>query len=188
MIDAHEQGPLMTTEEQTTTFGRGWNPQWPAEARQRYGDTPEWRQYAERSASRTTADWQAIVDSATAFDQALADAMWRPVSNQAAPTRTLSSYDTARCSLHTSRSLGRCRSLSAVCMKSIPHTPRITTESTPGLASWLRRIIDASARVHGIDPGHCDLAAGAKDYARGLSCRRLRAGGFWTFLDLVLHA
>lgn len=75
MAAAHEHGLLMTVEEQTATFGQGWNPQWPAAARQRYGDTPEWRQHAERCASRTVVDWQAIVDATATLDQALADAM-----------------------------------------------------------------------------------------------------------------
>lgn len=51
MIDAHERGLLLTVEQQAAVFGLRWNPDWPAQARQRYGDTTQWLQYAEGSAS-----------------------------------------------------------------------------------------------------------------------------------------
>lgn len=151
MIDAHEQGPLMTTEEQTTTFGREWNPQWPAEARQRYGDTPEWRQYAERSASRTTADWQAIIDSATAFDQALGDAMEAGVEPGSPDADAL----VVRHREVFSAYFPITRQMQVVLGRMYEADPAYAAHYDgvhPGLASWLRRIIDASARAHGIDP------------------------------------
>lgn len=75
MVDAHEHGLLLSAEEQTATFGPGWNPRWPVEARQRYGDTAEWQQYAERSASLTAADWKDVADAASAFDRSIAEAL-----------------------------------------------------------------------------------------------------------------
>lgn len=75
MIEAHERGALLTTEQQTTIFGPGWDPDWPAQARQRYGDTTQWQQYAERSASRGPEEWQAIADAVADLDRTLADAM-----------------------------------------------------------------------------------------------------------------
>lgn len=63
MIDAHERGLLLTIEQQAAIFGPQWNPDWPAQARQRYGDTTQWLQYAERSASRGPEEWQAIADA-----------------------------------------------------------------------------------------------------------------------------
>lgn len=53
MIDAHERGLLLTADQQAAIFGPEWNPDWPAEARRRYGATTQWPQYAEHSACRT---------------------------------------------------------------------------------------------------------------------------------------
>jgi DNA-binding transcriptional MerR regulator len=151
MVDAHEHGLLMTAEEQTATFGPGWNPQWPAEARQRYGDTPEWRQYAERSASRTADDWQAVADAAAAHDQTLADAMNAGVEpgSPAADALVTQHREVFSAYFPISRQmqvvLGRMFEADPAYAA---HYERVGT----GLASWLRRIIDASARAHGIDP------------------------------------
>src|SRR5687767_4558271 len=75
MIDAHERGLLLTAEQQAAILGPQWNPDWPSEARQRYGDTTQWRQYAERSASRSPEEWQAIADAVTGFERDLGEAM-----------------------------------------------------------------------------------------------------------------
>jgi hypothetical protein len=37
MIDTHERGLLLTIEQQAAILGHQWNPDWPAQARQRYG-------------------------------------------------------------------------------------------------------------------------------------------------------
>jgi DNA-binding transcriptional MerR regulator len=75
MIDAHECGLPLTVDQQAAIFGPQWNPDWPAQARQRYGDTTQWLQYAERSASRGPEEWQAIADAVARLDPALGDAM-----------------------------------------------------------------------------------------------------------------
>ncbi|MFT4225758.1 MerR family transcriptional regulator [Micropruina sp.] len=151
MVDAHEHGLLMTAEEQTAMFGPGWNPQWPAEARQRYGDTPEWRQYAERSASRTADDWQAIADTAAALDQALADAMDTGVEPGSPAADSLVEQHREAFSAYFPIT----RQMQVVLGRMYEVDPAYTAHYEgvrPGLASWLRRIIDASARARGIDP------------------------------------
>ncbi|WP_369122435.1 MerR family DNA-binding protein [Micromonospora deserti] len=57
MIAAHERGLLLTVEQQAAIFGPQWNPDWPAQARQRYGDTTQWQQYAERCAPSACRRW-----------------------------------------------------------------------------------------------------------------------------------
>lgn len=41
----------------------------------RYGDTLQWRQYAERSAARTPEEWQAVHDAVADLDGELASAL-----------------------------------------------------------------------------------------------------------------
>ncbi|MEU0056571.1 MerR family transcriptional regulator [Streptomyces sp. NPDC006334] len=151
MIDAHERGLLLTAEQQASVFGPDWKPEWPTEARRRYGDTAQWRQYAELSAGRGPEEWQAVADAVAGLDRALGDAMdagVRPGSPEA------------------NRLVERHREVFASCF---PLTRQMQVclarmyEDDPGfaahydgvragLAAWFRQIVDASARAHGIDP------------------------------------
>lgn len=152
MIEAHERGLLLTVEQQAAVFGPRWNPDWAAEARQRYGDTTQWQQYAELSASRGPKEWRAVADTVTDLDRALADAMDAGVAPGSPPASRLverhrevfsASYFplTRRMQVCLGRRYETDPQLAA-------HYDAIRT----GLAAWLRRIIDADARTHGIDP------------------------------------
>jgi MerR family transcriptional regulator, thiopeptide resistance regulator len=151
MIDAQERGLLLTDEQQSAIFGPAWNPDWPAEARRRYGDTEQWQQYAERSASRGPKEWQAVADSVAALERALGEAMDAGV----APGDP-----------EASRLVQRHREVFAAYF---PLTRRMQVclgrryEADPGfaahydgiragLATWFRHLVDADARAHGIDP------------------------------------
>ncbi|MEU8379702.1 MerR family transcriptional regulator [Streptosporangium sp. NPDC048865] len=151
MIDAHERGPLLTAEQQTAIFGPRWNPDWPAQARQRYGDTAQWQRYAELAASRGPEEWQAVADAVTGLDRALVEAMDAGVTPG---------------SPEANRLVERHREVFA---SYFPLTRRMQVcvarmyEADPdyaahydglraGLAAWFRRIVDACARAHGIDP------------------------------------
>ncbi|MDT0301328.1 TipAS antibiotic-recognition domain-containing protein [Streptomonospora wellingtoniae] len=127
-------------------------PDSPARARQRYGDTTQWQQYAERSASRGPKEWQAVAEAVAELDRALGNAMEAGV---------------APGSLEANRLVERHRDVFAASY--FPLTRRMQVclgrmyEADPGfsahydgvrtgLAPWFRRIVDASARAHGIDP------------------------------------
>ncbi|MGW5727294.1 MerR family transcriptional regulator [Nocardia beijingensis] len=151
MIDAHERGLLLTVEQQAAIFGPRWDPEWPARARERYGDTTQWQQYAERAASRGPEEWQAIADAVAEFDRALGDAMDAGVEPG---------------SPEANRLVERHREVFAsyfpltrqmqVCLgrryEADPGFAAHYDGIRAGLAPWFRRIIDASARAHGIDP------------------------------------
>ncbi|MEV0327018.1 MerR family transcriptional regulator [Micromonospora echinospora] len=151
MIAAHERGLLLTVEQQAAIFGSEWNPDWPAEARQRYGDTTQWQQYAERSASRSPQEWQDIAGAVTDLDRALADAMDAGVTPG---------------SPEANRLVERHREVFAsyfpltrqmqVCLgrryETDPAFAAHYDGIRAGLATWFRRSVDASARAHGIDP------------------------------------
>lgn len=151
MIDAHERGLLLTVEQQASIFGPQWNPEWPEQARQRYGDTTQWLQYAERSASRGPEEWQAVADAVARFDHALGEAMDAGVAPGAPEANRLVEWHrevfasyfplTRQMQVCLGRRYGTDPGFAA-------HYDAIRT----GLATWFRRIIDASARAHGIDP------------------------------------
>lgn len=151
MIDAHERGPLLTTEQQAAVFGPQWDPDGTARARQRYGDTTQWRQYAERSAARGPEEWQAIAADVTGLDRALAEAMdagvapGSPEANQLVERHreVFASY------FPLSRQMQVCLGRM---YEADPGFAAHYDGIRPGLATWFRQIIDAGARAHGIDP------------------------------------
>ncbi|MFD5556937.1 MerR family transcriptional regulator [Streptomyces sp. NPDC127068] len=151
MIDAHERGLLLTTEQQVALFGPRWNPDWPAEARQRYGNTTQWLQYAERSAARGPEEWQAVADAVADLDRALGEAMDAGVTPGSPQAHRL--VDRHREVFASYFPLTR---RMQVCLgRTYEADPAFAAHYDgirPGLATWFRRIVDASARAHGIDP------------------------------------
>jgi DNA-binding transcriptional MerR regulator len=151
MIAAHEHGLLLSKEEQTEAFGSAWNPQWPEQARQRYSGTKQWQQYAERSASRDTASWKAIADAMTGFEQALGNAMDDDVAPDSPTANTLAERHRELFSVYfpLSRQMQVC--LARMYVANPEYRRHYETIHT-GLATWLKRAIDANARAHQIDP------------------------------------
>ncbi|MGY1439758.1 MerR family transcriptional regulator [Streptomyces reniochalinae] len=151
MIDAHERGLLLTPDQQAAVFGPQWDPDWPAQARRRYGDTTQWRQYAEQSASRGPEEWQAVADDVAGFDRALAEAMDAGVTPGSPEAHRLverhrevfASYFPLTRQMQVC--LGRM-------YESDPGFAAHYDGIRTGLASWFRRLVDAGARAHGIDP------------------------------------
>ncbi|WP_445399973.1 MerR family transcriptional regulator [Streptomyces sp. LE64] len=151
MIDAHERGLLLTVEEQAAILGPGWNPDWSAQARERYGDTAQWSQYAERSAARGPEEWQAVTDAVAALDRALGEAMDAGVTPGGPEANRLverhrevfASY------FPLTRQMQVCL---ARRYEAEPAFAAHYDAVRPGLAAWFRRVVDASARAHGIDP------------------------------------
>ncbi|MGV9720955.1 MerR family transcriptional regulator [Nocardia beijingensis] len=151
MIDAHERGLLLTVEQQAAIFGPRWDPDWAARARERYGDTTQWQQYAERAASRGPEEWQAIADAVAEFDRALGDAMdagVKPGSPEA--NRLVERHREVFASYFPlTRQMQVCLGRR---YEADPGFAAHYDGIRAGLAPWFRRIIDASARAHGIDP------------------------------------
>ncbi|WP_026929941.1 MerR family transcriptional regulator [Glycomyces tenuis] len=151
MLDASRRGLLLTPREQVEIFGDQWRPEWAEEAERRWGDTAQWRQYAERAATMSPLDWKghaADVDALNAELAAAVRAGLAPGSERAAALaerhrRQLSAYFDCTHSMHVC--IGR----------------RYVDEAgfaeyydamAPGLTRWLRDAIFANARAHGVDP------------------------------------
>ncbi|MDL5158691.1 MerR family transcriptional regulator [Actinomycetospora termitidis] len=59
-LEAEMDGIQLTREERRELFGEGFKDEYQAEARERWGDTEQWRQSQERTARYTKDDWVAI--------------------------------------------------------------------------------------------------------------------------------
>jgi hypothetical protein len=74
-LEAEMSGIQLTREEQKELFGDGFSEEYQAEARERWGDTEEWRQSRARTAAYTKADWEAVKAEADAVNEAFVAAL-----------------------------------------------------------------------------------------------------------------
>ncbi|MDO3646724.1 MerR family transcriptional regulator [Nocardia mangyaensis] len=167
MIEARESGILLSAEDQIAIVGGDWQPAWVDQAREQWGDTPQWAQYAERAATRSAEDWQRITADTEALHADLAAACRSGVVPGDPRANTLA--ERHRVSL---ASYFDCTHAMHVCLgrryASDPGYVAYYDALAPGLTAWLRDIIDANARANGTDPatatwevGRCgDAAAG----------------------------
>ncbi|MEV0979480.1 MerR family transcriptional regulator [Streptomyces sp. NPDC049915] len=151
MIEAHERGLLLTVDQQAVIFGPEWDPEWAGQARKEYGDTAQWKQFAERSVSRGPEEWQAVADEVAGFECALAEAMAAGVAPGSPEADALVERHRKVFAVYfpLSRQMQVCLARK---FEGDPGFAAYYDGIRAGLAGWFRRIVDASARAHGIDP------------------------------------
>ena len=151
MTDAHERGILLGDEEQMEIFGEDWDPRRSETARSVWGGSAQWAQFAERSASRTRAQWQTLAAAMGALQRDLADAMGRGTTPGSPDADEL--VERHRELFSTFFPLTR---QMQVCLGRMFETDAGFASHydgiSEGLATWFRQIVDESARGHGIDP------------------------------------
>ncbi|TLF73244.1 MerR family transcriptional regulator [Nocardia cyriacigeorgica] len=151
MIEARQSGILLSDQEQVAMFGKHWQPEWVGRAREQWGDTAQWAQYAERAAERTPGQWQQIADSVHALNADLAAACRRGVRPGSAEADDLAERHRASIGVYFD-----CTHAMQVCLARRYVDDAGYTEFydglAPGLTVWLHDIIDANARHHGVDP------------------------------------
>lgn len=151
MTQAHERGILLSDDEQTETFGPDWDAARAREARAMWGGSLQWAQFAERSASRSREEWRALSQAMSTLQRDLGDALAHGVEPGSPEADALVERHREIFSnfFPLSREMQVCLGRM---FESDPGFAAHYDGIRPGLASWFRRIIDASARATGIDP------------------------------------
>jgi MerR family transcriptional regulator, thiopeptide resistance regulator len=151
MIEATNSGILLSAEEQISIFGKSWQPERVADARDRWGDTVQWAQYAERTAGMTAEDWRQVAKNTSALDGDLAAAKRAGVGPGSAEGNALAERHRASIGVYF-----HCTHSMQVCLgRKYVAEPGFTAHYDamgPGLTWWLRDLIDANARAQGVDP------------------------------------
>jgi DNA-binding transcriptional MerR regulator len=151
MIRAHEHGLLLDADEQQAILGPGWDPQWGAQAAERYGRTAQWQQYAERSAARGPDAWRAVAAATSAFEAELSRAMATGTAPGSAEANVLAARHREVFGAFFPITIGM-QVLLGRRYETEPGFAAHYDAIRPGLASWFRRVIDAAARAEGVDP------------------------------------
>jgi DNA-binding transcriptional MerR regulator len=144
-------GIQLTPAQQVELFGTQWRPEWVEEASERWGDTKQWQQYAERAAGLTTDDWKEVAAATEALNNDLAKAHragvvpGSPAANALAERHRSSVQQYFDCTHEMQVCLAR-----MYC--SDPDYLAYFDAVSPGLANWLREVVHANASAHGVDP------------------------------------
>ncbi|MFG6194138.1 MerR family transcriptional regulator [Nonomuraea sp. JJY05] len=151
MLEASKAGMRLTPEEQVEIFGDDWQPAWAEEAEDRWGGSAQWAQYAERAAGMTAEDWKGVVATAEALNADLAAAMRAGVVPGSDGANALAERHRTLISTYFD-----CTHSMQACMgRMYVADPRFAENFeavAPGLTAWLRDVIFANAKAHGVDP------------------------------------
>ncbi|MCI2420919.1 MerR family transcriptional regulator [Saccharopolyspora sp. K220] len=151
MSEAHERGILLSDEAQSETFGPDWDAPRSRQARTVWGDSPQWAQFAERSASRTREQWQSLSAAMSTLQRDLGDALDRGVIPGSPGANAL----VERHREVFSNFFPLTRQMQVCLGRMFESDPGFSAHYDgirAGLASWFRQSIDESARTYGIDP------------------------------------
>ncbi|HWV49355.1 MAG TPA: MerR family transcriptional regulator [Microbacterium sp.] len=151
LTDAHERGILMGDDEQREIFGEQWDPERSRNARFVWGGSKQWAQFAERSASRSPAQWRALSEAMSALQRDLADAVGRG----AEPGGEEADLLVERHRELFSNFFPLTRQMQVCLGRMFEADPGFSSYYNgigDGLATWFRQSVDESARRHGIDP------------------------------------
>ncbi|MCL3777865.1 MerR family transcriptional regulator [Actinomyces sp. 186855] len=139
-----------TPEQRAESLGTGWDPAWEAEAEQRWGQTDDWKASAERQAAQGPEERAAARARVEQVERALAAAKREGVLPGSERANALA--EEHRASLTWFDVTPAKHVLLARGYVGDPRFAAHYDALEPGLASWLKEVIDANATVHGVDP------------------------------------
>lgn len=152
MLLESKPGIRLTPEEQVEIFGDDWEPAWAEEAEERWSDTEQWAQYAERAAEMSADDWREVAAAAEALTVDLVGAYRTGVAPGSKVADSLAERHRGQISTYFD-----CTYALQVCIARMyvtdPGYVAHYDAIEPGLGGWLCEVITANAGAHGADPG-----------------------------------
>ena len=151
MMEVETMEKKLTPEQQAEVLGSNWNPEWHYEAEERWGATDEWAEAEGRKAQMGRSDWEQVKQDTDALEADLAAAKRRGVEPGSEEASALA--ERHRESIGQWFEVSRAKHV--LIARGYTEDPRFrehydTREA--GLAAWLREVIEAEARAHGVDP------------------------------------
>lgn len=141
----------LTPEEQAGALGSVWTDPYHDEAEEKWGDTDAWKQSQAAASAMTEADMEEAKRALEDLETALAEGLRAGVEPGSSEANALAERHRANVGQWFDVSHAR-QSLIAQGYTADPRWTEHYDSREPGLAAWLRAIIDANARAHGVDP------------------------------------
>ncbi|WP_243106994.1 MerR family transcriptional regulator [Actinomyces lilanjuaniae] len=154
-----EEGPQQLPEDTRTAlaglwghfWGATWDPAYAQEAEQRWGRTEQWAQAGHRQASMTWGDWEQACQESEALESELVEAMRRGVVPGSPQACILAERHRSDLSRWFDVSVSQQVLITRLYEKD-ERLRRHYDHRAPGLAAWLREVVEACARIQGLDP------------------------------------
>ena len=151
VMEIHQSGARISVAEMAEIWGTDWDPVYVEEAQARWGDTEDWAESYRRKARMTRADWERAHEETVALETALAEAMRSGVEPGSPEANALARWHRKDFNrwfeVSTSKQVIIARSYVVD-----ERYARYYDKRAPGLAAWLKDVIDACARSEGVDP------------------------------------
>ena len=151
VIDIQQLGARISVAEMAEIWGTDWDPVYVEEARARWGDTPEWAESYQRKARMSRADWVQAHEETVALETALAEAMRNGVEPGSPEANALAQWHRKDLNRWFEVSISK-QVLIGRGYVADERFARYYDKRAPGLAAWLKDVIDSGARSEGIDP------------------------------------
>ena len=153
MMEKNSMGENLTPQQQAEILGAEWDPAWQKEAEERWGDSDEWAQSAARKAAMTRQDWARVAKETGILEADLAAAMRKGVVPGSERANALAERHRAGIDQWFDTTYSK-QVLIACGYVADPRFAAHYDGYEPGLAAWLKEIIDANAAAHGVDPAN----------------------------------
>ncbi len=144
-------GARISVAEMVKIWGTDWDPVYIEEAHARWGDTEEWAESARRKARMSRADWRRAHEETVALETALVEAMRSGVEPGSPEANALAQWHRRELNRWFEVSVSK-QVLIARSYVADERYARYYDKRAPGLAAWLKDVIDAGARSEGVDP------------------------------------
>lgn len=151
MMEATDMNTDLSPREMSEIFGTDWDPEYAAEAQERWGDTDQWEQSQQRQSGMTREDWEAVKADNDALDADMAAAVRDGVAPDSPEAGALAERHRASIAQWYDCTHGMQVLLGRMYLADQRFTDRYEAVQ-PGLARWLHDAIEANARAHGVDP------------------------------------
>ncbi|WP_243118198.1 MerR family transcriptional regulator [Actinomyces wuliandei] len=132
-------------------WGPAWDPAHAYEAERWWGDIWQWAQAAHRQASMTWRDWEQACQESEALETELVEAMRRGVVPGSPEACALAERHRSDLSRWFDVSVSHQVLITRLYEKD-ERLRRHYDHRAPGLATWLRQVVEARARSQGLDP------------------------------------
>lgn len=149
MMEKDTMGEKLTAAQRAEIMGDQWDPAWEAEAQERWGHTEDWKVSAERLATKTPAEFKADKERVEAVERELAAALAEGV--QPGSPRANALAEKHRASLGWFDVTHAKQVLLARGYVCDPRFKQHYEQVAPGLAAWLKEVVEANAAANGVD-------------------------------------
>ena len=151
VMDIQQSGARISVAEMAEIWGTDWDPVYIEEAHAQWGDTEDWAESYRRKARMSRADWERAHEETVALETALAEAMRSGVKPGSPEANALARWHRKDFNRWFEVSASK-QVLIARGYVADERYARYYDKRAPGLAAWLKDVIDAGARSEGVDP------------------------------------